>query len=101
MGPFVSKRAISVKTALDRKIALSTCEAETRAKHAAREKVKEAIWLTKLFEELNIPNIGSRNNFPIRIHEDNLSTTIMYSKNSAHHSTMKQSNRRPMRRYVN
>jgi len=31
------------KTALDRKIALSTCEAETRAVHAARETIKEAI----------------------------------------------------------
>lgn len=81
-GPF------SWKTALDRKIALSTCEAETRAVHAARETIKEAIWLAKLFEELNIPNIGSSNNFPIKIHEDNLST-IMYSKNPAHHSTMK------------
>ena len=81
-GPF------SWKTALDRKIALSTCEAETRAVHAARETIKEAIWLAKLFEELNIPNIGSKSNFPIKIHEDNLST-IMYSKNPAHHSTMK------------
>ena len=25
---------------------------------AARKKVKEAIWLAKLFEELNIPNIA-------------------------------------------
>ena len=81
-GPF------SWKTALDRKIALSTCEAETRAVHAARETIKEAIWLAKLFEKLNIPNIGSKSNFPIKIHEDNLST-IMYSKNPAHHSTMK------------
>ena len=48
-----------------------TCEAETRAVHAARETIKEAIRLAKLFEELNIPNIGSRNNFPIKIHEDN------------------------------
>ena len=81
-GPF------SWKTALDSKIALSTCEAETRAVHAARETIKEAIWLAKLFEELNIPNIGNSNHFPIKIHEDNRST-IMYSKNPAHHSTMK------------
>jgi len=67
-GPF------SWKTALDRKIALSTCEAETRAVHAARETIKEAIWLSKLFEELNIPNIGNTSKFPFKIHEDNRST---------------------------
>ena len=81
-GPF------SWKTALDKKIALSTCEAETRAVHAARETIKEAIWLTKLFKELDVINIGKLEHFPIRIHEDNRST-IMYSKNPAHHSTMK------------
>jgi hypothetical protein len=81
-GPF------SWKTSLDRKIALSTCEAETRAVHAARETIKEAIWLTKLFKELAILNIGTLERFPIRIMEDNRSA-IMYTKNPAHHSTMK------------
>ncbi len=71
-GPF------SWKTALDRKIAV----------HAARDTIIEAIWLSKLFEELNIPNIGSKSKFQIKIHEDSLST-IMCSKSPAHHTTIK------------
>ena len=51
VGSFIlmlAKEPFSWKTALDKKIALSTCETEPRALHATRETIKEEIWLTKL-----------------------------------------------------
>ena len=81
-GPF------SWKSVLGKIIALSTCEAEIRAIHAAYHAIKESIWLAKLFKELGVIDTGNEDYLPIRIHEDNLAA-IMFTKNPVYHSTMK------------
>jgi len=81
-GPF------SWKSVLGKIIALSTCEAEIRAIHAAYHAIKEAIWLAKLFKELRLGEAEDNEFLPIKIHEDNLAA-IMFTKNPVYHSTMK------------
>ncbi len=81
-GPF------SWKSTMGKEIALSTCEAEIRAVHAAYHAIKEAIWLAKLFVELNIIKLGNQNCITIQVNEDNLAA-VLWSRNPVYHSTMK------------
>jgi len=81
-GPF------SWKSSMGKEIALSTCEAEIRAVHAAYHAIKEAIWLAKLFIELNIIDLGEEKCVTIQVNEDNLAA-VLWSKNPVYHSTMK------------
>lgn len=81
-GPF------SWKSIMGKEVALSTCEAEIRAVHAAFHAIKEAIWLAKLFVELKTIDLGNRKGVTIQIHEDNLAA-ILWSRNPIYHSTMK------------
>jgi hypothetical protein len=81
---------ISWKCGFQHLIALSTCEAELRAVNAAKEAIKQALWLTKLCHEAGLPlaEVSQGQIMPIRMHEDN-KAMIDFSRNPIRHSTMK------------
>ncbi len=89
---------ISWKSKLQPKVSLSTCEAEVRAVHTAYEGIREAVWLTKLIEEmgefLSIEksqmslSVLKHKAGPLEIFEDN-QAAIATTKNPTSHSRMK------------
>ena len=72
------------------RIALSTCEAETRTIHSMKDSIKQVMWYNKVCHELSIKRLApsGEEQIPLLIHEDNLAC-IAYSRNPVRHSTMK------------
>ena len=103
---FLAGGPISWQSKLMGEVCLSTAESETRAIDAAFNAIREAAWLTKVFEELGHPLLGSEpfdrielrttqdfSNFnPVIIFEDN-QATIKYAANPTAHTLMKHLDR--------
>ena len=86
---FLSGGPISWKAAFS-SVSTSTCEAELRGVHGAKEAIKQLIWLTKLCHEvgLDLLEINGKRTMPLIIHEDN-EAMISYAMNGNRHTLMR------------